>query len=85
MNMLAAFDETIEMARARGMPLVNDSSHESEGLSLSHLIDMRRRLENDDFSEAKLGRWLGWAQGVVVAKGYGTLDEMKQINLRNSN
>lgn len=36
-----------------------------------------------DFSEAKLGRWLGWAQAAVVAANIGvTLDDVKALNKR---
>lgn len=33
-----------------------------------------------DFGEAKMGRWLGWAQGAVVAMGLADLDDMKALN-----
>lgn len=77
MNMLAAFDATIELAEKRGMsPAGNE---EDDGLGLDHLRDMRTRIHSS-FSQAKLGRWLGWAQCAVVASGVATLDEMKALN-----
>lgn len=33
-----------------------------------------------DFSEGKLGRWLGWIQASGVAMGVLTLDECKELN-----
>lgn len=58
-------------------------------LGLEHLREMWERVRADDnpqggkgFSEAKLGRWLGWAQCAVVASGVATLDDMKAINRR---
>lgn len=82
MNQRMAFKETISHAIRNRMPLgeVEDS------MSLMHIIDMDIRLEaNPEYSEAKVGRWLGWAQCAVVAGGYGSLDDMKQINMRWAN
>jgi len=80
MDMRKAFDATIELARERDMQWVSTTLPE---LGFAHIVDMRERMP-DDFSEAKLGRWLGWAQAAVVAAGCGTLEEMKQINKRFS-
>ena len=75
MNMLRAFDETIRLADLLGLPPTR-----GKGLGLDHLRDMRARI-TADFSEGKLGRWLGWAQCAVVAAGIGaTLEDMKYIN-----
>lgn len=76
MNQRAAFDATIGLALGREMPLEEGSS-----LGLSHLLDMQSRI-TPEFSEAKLGRWLGWAQAAVVSHGLMTLEDMKQINRR---
>jgi hypothetical protein len=76
MNQRQAFKETIELATARNMPLWYDSE-----VGLAHIKGMYERI-TDDFSEAKLGRWLGWAQCAVVAAECATLDEMKAINKR---
>ena len=47
-----------------------------------HLQDMVERAQSGEFSEAKLGRWLGWMQCAVVAADIGlTLEDMKQINV----
>lgn len=78
MNQRQAFNETINLAIARGMSLSPGSD-----LGLDHLIDMGARLgDNPGYSDAKVGRWLGWAQCAVVAAGCATLEEMKQINLK---
>lgn len=78
MDQRSAFKETIELAKARGVP---DNAGPDNSCGLTHLLDMESCIR-DDFSESKLGRWLGWAQGVIVAGGYATLDEMKEINKR---
>lgn len=79
MNQLAALRDTIVLAEERGMP------EYCGDLGLSHLRSMYTRAEAGDFSEAKLGRWLGWAQCAVVAACIGvTLDDMKAINLLHS-
>lgn len=79
MNQLAAFQDTIALAEERGMP-------ESGGeLGLAHLRSMYERAQAAEFSEGKLGRWLGWAQCAVVAAAIGvTLDDMKRINLSHA-
>jgi hypothetical protein len=78
MNQRKAFEDTLSLAAWRGMP---DSPGST--LGFAHISDMYSRIE-DGFSESKLGRWLGWAQCAVVASGVATLEEMKEINLRNS-
>lgn len=80
MNQIAAMAKTLEAARAAGMD--NITSDNSE-LDFPHLQDMYDRViaSPADFSEAKLGRWLGWMQAAVVAAGVGlSLDTMKAIN-----
>lgn len=60
------------------------SEHGCE-LGLAHLRSMYERAASSDFSEAKLGRWLGWAQCAVVAAAIGlTLEDMKEINLSHA-
>lgn len=50
-------------------------------LGLAHLRSMAERI-TPEFSEAKLGRWLGWAQCALVAAGVGvTLEDVKRINV----
>lgn len=79
MNQLAAFADTVALAERRGM-----SEHGCE-LGLAHLRSMYERAASSDFSEAKLGRWLGWAQCAVVAAAIGlTLEDMKEINLSHA-
>lgn len=77
MNQRSAFTATIGLAINRNMPSGPGP------LSLTHLISMNERI-TPDFSEAKLGRWLGWAQCAVVAAGCATLEEMKELNKRHS-
>lgn len=79
MNQRAAFAETVALAENKEMPYLIGTS-----LGLSQLKDMQRRI-TDEFSEAKLGRWLGWAQAALVAANVGvTLEDVKQINVSYS-
>lgn len=78
MNQREAFKETVELARVRGLPRDPGSSY-----GLDHLESMLSRIQ-DDFSEAKVGRWLGWAQCALTVSGLATLDEMKQLNLSHA-
>lgn len=76
MDQIAAFRDTIALAEERGMPEWGGE------LGLAHLKSMYERAQAEGFSDAKLGRWLGWAQCAVVAAAIGVdLDDMKQINL----
>lgn len=84
MNQLAAMKETLTRAQECGMA---DISGFAEGCDYWHLQDMVERAEAAmnapglEFSEAKLGRWLGWMQCAVVAAGIGlTLEDMKELN-----
>jgi hypothetical protein len=84
MNQLAAMRETLTRAQACGMA---DISGFADGCEYWHLQDMVERAEaamrmpGMEFSDAKLGRWLGWMQCAVVAAAIGlTLEDMKEIN-----
>lgn len=81
MNMRHAMRETLELARSRDYDNV---SFEEVGVDFDHLVSMQLRFESADppFSEAKMGRWLGYVQGVLVANGCLTLEECKQLNAR---
>lgn len=75
MNQREAFRETILLAEIAGM-----SDHDTMELGLPHMRSMYARI-TDDFSDGKLGRWLGWAQCALVAANVGvTLDDMKSLN-----
>lgn len=79
MDQMGAFRETVEIAERLGMSDTDDA------LGLSHLRDMLKRAEENEYSGSKLGRWLGWAQCALVASGVGfTLEDAKTLNLRHS-
>lgn len=79
MNQIDALSETVALAEQHGMPELPGSE-----LGLDHLRSMLTRVNGSEFSPAKLGRWLGWAQCALVAAGVGiTLDDMKALNLRH--
>lgn len=78
MNQKQAFKETVELAKKLNMPELPGTSY-----GLNHLISMWEKIEADPeaYSEAKLGRWLGWAQCALVMANVGvTLEEVKNIN-----
>jgi hypothetical protein len=79
-NQLQAFRDTVALAKRRGLAVTRKPE-----LSLEHVQDMLRKVESDPeaFSPSKLGRWLGWAQAAVVSWGNCSLEDMKQINVRN--
>jgi hypothetical protein len=82
MNQLEAMRETLTRAQECGMA---DISGFAEGCDYWHLQDMVERAQAGEFSDAKLGRWLGWMQCAVVAAEIGlTLDDMKSINKRHA-
>jgi len=83
MNQAQAFVDTLTFAQKAGMA---DCEFDIAEVNYWHLQDMVEQIIRDParFSEGKLGRWLGWAQACVVAGGYGTLQDMKAINKRNS-
>jgi hypothetical protein len=77
-NQLEAFRDTIRLAEMAGMP----EGHGSD-IGLAHLQEMLAAAQSESFSEAKLGRWLGWAQCAVVAANVGlTLADMKSVNTK---
>lgn len=80
MDALKALGETVQLANERGMGTV---FYEQPHVDYDHLCDMLDRAATGKFTEAKLNRWLGYAQGVLVAHGIATLEEMKEINRRN--
>lgn len=79
LNQREAFNETVRLAQTAGMPELPGSE-----LGLAHMRSMQERIL-PEFSEAKLGRWLGWAQCALVAADVGvTLEDMKALNMRYS-
>jgi len=50
---------------------------------VEHIKGMPSRM-TQDFSQAKIGRWLGWVQGAACAKGWLLLDDCKRINAQFS-
>lgn len=98
MNQLQAMRDTValmergiqwiaEQGDASGAQKMHLAALDSD-LQPQHVRDMLSRMllpldTIHEFSDAKMGRWLGWAQAAVVAQGLGTLEDMKQINMRN--
>ena len=82
MNQKQAMLDTLTLAYDRNYDTVD---FDVENVDYTHLKFMFNRAINGDeeFTEAKLGRWLGYMQGVLVANECITLDEAKEINRRN--
>lgn len=83
MNQIKAFENTILLAERVGMPDDGERRHAAvpQNTGLNHLRDMFARIEIG-FSPAKLGRWLGYAQGCLAANADGAvlLEDVKAIN-----
>ncbi len=84
MNQLQAFRDTIALAKSTDKPKLT----QVQSLSMQHLEEMLVTIEAEawrgySFSPSKLGRWLGWAQAAIVSWGHHTLEEMKEINMKN--
>lgn len=79
MRMLEAMEKTLALAAERGF---EDTIFEQAGVDFEHLYSMYARVREypGDFSEGKLGRWLGYIQGVLVATETITLEEAKDLN-----
>ena len=78
MNMIEAAKETLAKAEAAGMDILTSDIPE---LDYPHLQLMLSRMQVNEMSEAKIGRWLGWMQAAVVAADIGLgLEDMKEIN-----
>lgn len=74
-DILEAMSETISYATAAGL------AKDEKPCGLDHLADMLTSMR-DMKDREKMNRWLGWAQGVVVAKGFAAIEDMKEINRR---
>lgn len=76
MGVYQAFEKTMELAEERGYPGI---SFDNPLVEHEHLIEMMHEVAeiNDEW---KANRWLGFAQGVLVANDMATVEELKRIN-----
>lgn len=86
MNQRAAMQETLEVLKEHGMNLQHIDPKEC---SFEHLTSMYNRVREADhreepFSETKIGRWLGYIQGVGIASQFLTLEQAKEINKKHA-
>jgi hypothetical protein len=58
------------------------AGRDPSGTTFRHLRWMVAEIEKDEMSEGKTMRWLGYIQGVIVAQGFATLDQMKALSAR---
>lgn len=76
-DQMAAMKVTVQLAKD------NPWWARTKGTTVKHLEDMlERAMNDDDMDDAKMGRWLGWMQAVLVMNSpkMFTLDDMKEIN-----
>lgn len=79
MNALNAAKETIEAWRSSKQTFPQLVPE----LTFEHCLDMLQRMQEPNFSYGKQCRWLGWMQAACVASTDCTLEQMKNINMRN--
>lgn len=82
MDQLKAFKQSLALAAKLGMDKMHGLRPEH---SYEHLVDMLKRAEigvkTGTYSEAKLGRHLGWAQSSISSAGLGlNLNDFMEIN-----
>lgn len=51
--------------------------------SRQHLLDCLDKIASGEVDDAKAHRWLGWIQGVLGARGNGSVSEYGKINKRS--
>lgn len=80
-------EQAIKAAKEIKERLEFDFGHQDEerteaGVELYHLMWMIKEMQTSDFSENKAMRWLGYIQGVLVARfpQMYSLQDMKEIN-----
>lgn len=82
-KILEAADGTLALARSRGMEYCQWGH---DPVEYAHLVEMRERMNEPDFSIGKANRWLGYMQGVVIGFSVGSdegpipLDDIKNLN-----
>jgi hypothetical protein len=82
MRQLEAFEETLKIVSKHVYLYPLCAIGLDETMQLPHLQSMYDRIvaAPDEFDEAKLGRWLGWAQASAVAMSAMTLEGCKALN-----
>lgn len=75
MNLERAAEDTIDAAREHTF-----SCRDEKGRKASHAIWMLEGIRDGYIQHEKGHRWLGYAQGLLVAHEVLTLDEVKGIN-----
>lgn len=91
MNQIEAAKETYALAQKRLIEWTLDwgmIQKLPESMQQYHLAEMLEKMIEDNnpqgegFSEAKLGRWLGWMQASFCAMGVLSLEDAKAINMK---
>lgn len=68
------------MLKSDNLDIVLSKEESSHGDSGRHAKWMLERIAVGEIAGDKAQRWLGYAQGMLVAKGYFTLQNMKDFN-----
>lgn len=87
MKQRAAFEATLKKIKDKNVMM--DQFPTLTDATIEHLETMLFKIREADltgnrFSTSKVGRWLGYAQGVAVANGWLTLSECKEINEKHA-
>jgi hypothetical protein len=93
MNQLDAMRDTLLLLQSR-FDLEKTVPASEPSVTLKHFVGMLEEAsfaghpqidpDGRPFSEAKLGRWLGWIQGAATARGLLTLEEAQAISRKRS-
>jgi hypothetical protein len=76
-KVLRAADATLDLASANDMAACDVGD---DKMQYGHLAWMAEQMPSLPLDKAN--RWLGWMQAAVVANGFGTYEEMREINRR---
>lgn len=75
-------DVKIAAAACRESIRKSSAPDENHEFGKDHLNEMVDKIESGEVAGEKAHRWLGYLQGVLVATGGTSLEEMKMVNLR---
>lgn len=66
-----------------GLEIYTSKAEEGDSpVGKSHLFEMTSKIISGQVTGEKAHRWLGYIQGVLVASGSVTLEQVKKINKR---
>lgn len=75
-----AMEETLRLAKDRGMPALKAKLH--PWMTYDHCVDILHQLQEPDIDRDKANRLVGWAQCAIVGAGCASPDAFRDINRR---